>query len=53
MHREITTSAQGNGSDQLLYISLHKSANKPRRADNNWLADLQELKYFGADIECE
>ena len=31
--REITTSMQGNGSDQLLYRGLYVSANELRRAE--------------------
>ena len=53
MYREITTSTQGNGSDQLLHGGLYVSANELSRAEGNWLAGMQELKYFGADVECE
>ena len=51
--REITTSTQGNGSDQLLFWGLYVSANDLRRAEANWLAGLQELGYFDADVWCE
>ena len=51
--REIATSMQGNGNDQLFYRGLYVLANELWRAEANWLAGMQELNYFGADVGCE
>ena len=42
-------STPGNDSDQLLYEGLYVLA----RAEANWLAGMQELNFFGADVGCE
>ena len=47
--REITMSTPGNDSDQLLYEGLYVLA----RAEANWLAGMQDLNFFGADVGCE
>lgn len=42
----------GNGSDQL-HGGLYILANELWIAEDNWLAGMQELNYFGADIKMQ
>ena len=51
MYRVIMMLARGNGSDLLLHGGL--SSNELRGAEDNLFADMHELKYLIADVECE